>query len=100
MALSPKLSNASGANDGKQIRITHPFHPLRGQSFRLVATKQRWGEHRVTFQCADNRAYSVLANWTDAVPTDPYLSVGKGRSQFRVEDLLALANLLAAGKQS
>jgi len=38
---------------------------------------------------------SVPVNWTDIVPADPYLSIGRGRSSFRVEDLLALADLVA-----
>jgi hypothetical protein len=33
-------------------------------------------------------------NWTDFVPADPYLSVGGGRSRFRLEDLRALAKLV------
>ncbi|MEW6439653.1 MAG: DUF5372 family protein, partial [bacterium] len=24
--------------------MTHPFHPLQGQSFRFVVQKQLWGE--------------------------------------------------------
>jgi len=38
----------------------------------------------------------VPVNWTDFVPADPYLSLGGGRSWFRVEDLWALAELIAA----
>jgi Family of unknown function (DUF5372) len=38
----------------------------------------------------------VPINWTDFVPADPYLSVGRGRSRFRMEDLLALADLVTA----
>jgi hypothetical protein len=36
-------------------------------------------------------------SWTDAIPADAYAAVGGGRSQFRVEDLLALAALLGLG---
>jgi len=37
----------------------------------------------------------VPVNWTDFVPADPYVSLGGGRSWFRVEDLLTLAELVA-----
>jgi hypothetical protein len=37
----------------------------------------------------------VPVNWTDFVPADPYFSLGGGRSFFRVEDLFALADLVA-----
>ena len=36
-------------------------------------------------------------SWTDAIPADAYATVGGGRSRFRVEDLMALADLLALG---
>ena len=39
---------------------------------------------------------SVPISWTDYRPPDPYLQIGQGRSRFRVEDLLALATLVAA----
>ena len=34
-------------------------------------------------------------HWTDFVPADPYVSVGGGRSRFRVEELMVLAQLVA-----
>jgi hypothetical protein len=56
--------------------------------------KQLWGADRVTFEHPDGGLRSVPVNWTDFVPADPYLSLGRGRSCFRVEDLLALADLV------
>jgi hypothetical protein len=41
----------------------------------------------------------VPISWTDALPADPYVSVGGGRSQFRVEDLLALREIIAVSQQ-
>jgi Family of unknown function (DUF5372) len=38
----------------------------------------------------------VPVNWTDLVPADPHLSLAHGRSCFRVADLLAIADLVAA----
>jgi hypothetical protein len=61
-----------------------------------VIAKQLWGEDRVTFQRVDGTLCSVPVSWTDRQSPDPYLQVGRGRARFRVEDLLALAALLAA----
>jgi hypothetical protein len=61
--------------------------------------KQLWGEDRVTFEHSDGTLHSVPLGWTDVVPADPYLSVGGGRSRFRVEDLLALAGLVVSRGQ-
>ena len=45
-------------------------------------------------RCADGSLCLVPASWTDFLPPDPYLLIGEGRSYFRVEDLLVLADLL------
>lgn len=55
-----------------------------------------WGEDRVTIQLADGSPLSVPISWTDAAPADAYLVVGGGRSRFRVEDLLSLAELVTS----
>ena len=61
-----------------------------------MVSKQLWGEDRITFEHPGGGLRSVPVNWTDCVPADPYLSVGRGRSRFRVEDLRALADVVAA----
>lgn len=50
----------------------------------------------MTFQHPDGSLDSVPIGWTDVVPPDPALMVGRGRAHFRVEDLLRLAELVAA----
>ncbi len=59
--------------------------------------KPLWGEDRVTFEHPEGGLCSVPVEWTDFVPVDPYVSVGLGRSHFRIEDLLILATVVAAG---
>ena len=95
------LPNAAGKADEKRrwVRITHPFHPLRGEKFRFVVRRRLWGEERVTFLSPGGDARSVPVNWTDAGLLNVYEVVGKGRAQVRVEDLLRLVELLAAGKR-
>ena len=62
-----------------------------------MVTKQIWGEDRVTIQFTDGSLQSMPISWTDAAPADRYMSIGKGRSKFRVEDLLRLSELLTKG---
>jgi len=45
-------------------------------------------------RCADGALCLVPASWTDYLPADLYLLMGEGRSYFRVEDLVALAEML------
>ena len=75
--------------------VTHPFHPLAGREFELVGYAHTWGEHRVFFRTrGEERVRSLPAGWTDIEGVDPFLVVSAGRAHFRVEDLLALADLV------
>ena len=59
-----------------------------------MVSKQLWGESRVTVELEDESFRSLPVSWTDRAPPEPYEVVGKGRSWFRVEDLLQLARLM------
>ena len=48
----------------------------------------------MTIELDDKALISVPVSWTDHLPPDPHVSVGGGRSRFRVEDLLVLAHLV------
>ena len=53
-----------------------------------------WGEERVTLEHPDGSLHSIPVGWTDLRAPDPYLEVGRGRSCFRVDDLLRLVELV------
>jgi hypothetical protein len=68
---------------------------LNGEEFELVGFAHTWGEQRVFFRKpGDQRVRSLPASWTDVEPPDAFVVVSAGRSLFRPEDLLALADLL------
>lgn len=56
--------------------------------------RHNWGEDRVYFHDDKGRWTSVPATWTTAAPADPFVAVAAGRSLFRYEDLLRLAELV------
>ncbi len=61
----------------------------------MVGFAHTWGEHRVFFrETGDQRVRSLPASWTDVEEPDAFVVVAAGRSLFRPEDLLALADLL------
>ena len=74
--------------------MTHPFHPLKGQTFELLTYRWNWGEDRVMYVRPDGRTRSLPVGWTSVAPADPFVSVAAGRASFRLEDLLALTALL------
>ena len=46
------------------------------------------------------RVCAMPASWTDVVPVDPYVAIAGGRSLLRLEDLLALSELVAQVRSS
>jgi uncharacterized protein DUF5372 len=82
-----------GESTGR-FRIIHPFHPLTGNEFEMVARERSWGEDRVFYYAPDGRLKSFLATITDAFPVDVFTRISAGRSTFRVDDLLELRELL------
>jgi hypothetical protein len=59
-----------------------------------VEYRNNWGEDRVYFHDAEGRLQSILASCTDAGGIDPFVEISAGRSWFRYEDLIRLADLL------
>lgn len=76
--------------------MTHPFHPLCGREFEFVARRNNWGEDRVCFHDEHGEVKSLPAAWTDVVEPDPFVVLAAGCSPFRVQDLLALADVLSS----
>lgn len=77
------------------VRVTHPFHPLSGQRLQYVGARyNRYGK-RLLLRVDDAFVWSVPPQWTDIVAPDPEVIMGRGRSFFRVVDLLELASLVA-----
>jgi Family of unknown function (DUF5372) len=79
---------------GETFRVTHPFHPWRGRQFELVVYKNAWGEDRVYFYNEHQQLTGLSASWTDVIAVDPFVAVSAGRSLFRAEDLLELAEII------
>jgi hypothetical protein len=69
-----------------------------GREFVFVAVRQTWGEDRVFFFADDGTQKCLPRAWTDAADVDPFVALAAGRSPFRVEDLLLLAELVGARK--
>jgi hypothetical protein len=62
--------------------------------FVLVAVRHTWGEDRVFFLDEEGTQCSLLRAWTGAADPDLFVALVGGRSALRVEDLLALAELV------
>lgn len=74
--------------------MTHPFHPWSGHTFAFVAVRQTWGQDRVFFLDEGATLKSLPRAWTDQAEPDVFVALATGRSPFRCNDLLALAELI------
>jgi len=72
------------------FRVTHPFHPLFGQSLELAAQGREWGEERVYYRDQSGRMRFLPAPWTSVAVPDPFVLIAAQRAHFRLEDLIRL----------
>lgn len=83
------------ANGEQSFTITHPFHPLSGQTLLLLSQSYAWGEERVFF--ADPQTHKVRSlplAWTNLALPDPFLIVAGDKAVLRFEDLQQLVQFL------
>ncbi len=79
----------------RRFRITHPFHPRTGEEFDLIEYRRGWGRECVEGLDSNGKLLAVPLGWTDAGGgPDPIVALSAGKSFFRIEDLLLLAELL------
>jgi len=90
-----KARIADGGKGGPQVfTVTHPFHPLRGQSFDLLAVRNNWGGDRVSYLGTEGRLRTLPLEWTDVHTPDLAVTVGAGRALFRADLLRQLRRLV------
>jgi len=76
--------------------VTHPFHPWAGREFEFVKRRHNWRADRVYVRDGAGELVSLPAEWTDAVPDDPFVVVAGGRAPFHLAGLLSLSELVAS----
>jgi Family of unknown function (DUF5372) len=89
------LAIAPGAREGnRQLRITHPFHPLKGKQFELVEYRCIFTERYVYFHDDCGQLREIPAAWTDFVKADVFVEIASSRSPLHAGTLLELADLV------
>ena len=83
------------ANGEHGFTITHPFHPLKDQTFLLLSQRFAWGEERVFFSDPQtHQVRSLPLAWTNLAFPDPFLVVAAGKTVLRWKDLQQLTQFL------
>jgi hypothetical protein len=65
-----------GNGDLGWARITHPFHPLREQRFRVLKTRKVAGQDTLILQGTQSGTFAVAREWTDLADPFPYYQNG------------------------
>jgi hypothetical protein len=73
-----------------EVRITHPAHPLQGQSFSVMQHQIQKDPHVIEIQLPDGERRFVPLDWTDRAP--PVVTVPGAR--FLLANLLAVRQRL------
>lgn len=77
--------------------ITHPFHPRRGQRFRVLKARHYRDRATLILEGGESGTFSILEEWTDkAVPTAQAAHL---LSASALLELVQLAQRLKAPKQ-
>jgi hypothetical protein len=91
----PHRTAGSLSDPTLNLRITHAFHPLFSNEYRLVEFRRVWGREQAVFYDENDDLTAVPVDWTDlAEPTDPFVILSEGRAWARPADLLALSALI------
>ena len=79
----------------KRLTLTHPFHPRFSEEFELVSYRRSWGRECVDCRDGQGELVTIPLQWTDATGFfDPFLEASRGRSYFRVWELMELVELI------
>ena len=74
--------------------ITHPFHPLSGQSFPILKARKIGGEEVLSLYDEKRGTVSIPRDWTDHAVLSPYEGLIKPAPILDVRCLLKLHDLV------
>jgi hypothetical protein len=74
-----------------RAEITHPFHPLKGQSFVILKSRSVAGVETLVLQGSSRGTFAVPKDWTDQADPCGYESLDGPLPVFDSRRLLALA---------
>ena len=78
-------------------RITHPFHPLRGQRFVVLKVRTVSGVETLSLRQAELGSFAVAREWTDWAPPGAQAVPSDGKALLiDASGLLALDQLVAS----
>jgi len=74
--------------------IRHPYHPLRGQQFRVLKQRRVAGVDTLLMRECERGSFSVAREWTDWADPCPYAALGLPERRLDASSLSELVTLL------
>ena len=74
--------------------IRHPYHPLRGQQFRVLKQRRVAGIDTLLLRECERGSFSVAREWTDWADPCPYAALGLPARRLDAGSLFELVTLL------
>ena len=78
--------------------ITHPFHPLRGQRFKILFSKTINNEDILSLQGSFQGTFGIPREWTDQADINPLQSLSEHPPILSFIHLQQLADLISVLK--
>jgi hypothetical protein len=74
--------------------IRHPYHPLRGQQFRVLKRRRIAGVDTLILRECERGSFSVACEWTDWADPSPYAALCLPVRRLDPTSLFELVSLL------
>ena len=75
-------------------KITHPYHPFRGQRFKILKTRKVAGEDTIILQGSYRGTFAVPREWTDQADPSSYAQLDIHAPILCFRRLLTLIELI------
>jgi hypothetical protein len=76
--------------------ITHPFHPLSGQEFKILKLRKVHQQQTIILECPENGSFSIPVEWTNI---NNEVSHFDSNSELSIECLIELCELVKKMKK-
>jgi Family of unknown function (DUF5372) len=74
--------------------ISHPYHPLRCQQFRVLKQRRLAGVDTLVLRECERGSFSVAREWTDWADPSPYVALSLPTRRLDASSLFELVGLV------
>ncbi len=92
----PQLTTHNNSTPLGWAKVTHPFHPRRGQSYQILKTRRVSGKETLILRDTSSGTFAIAKDWTDL--SDPSIQSNPGSSPLilHFNSLVDIADIIRA----